>query len=144
MDVKYIVVFSIGTIILMILFFGIIAYAVKGNELNNLNNLYEDISVLEDNVLIYYLNNGSLPIEEERVDFDYSINPNDNLIFYKLDLDKLGNIKLIYGNNENDMDFYIINENSHTIYYYKGIKYNGNLVYTNDEQYQYIDLENFK
>lgn len=86
--------------------------------------------------------NTSEPVEFKYIEYlnkltntnqEPATNANDNDIYYIIDLEALGNITLNYGkdfekyksNNvvQNvDTDIYIINEESHTIYYVKGIK----------------------
>lgn len=132
------------TIILVILF--ILLDTTKNTiALNKLSNMYKDIDVLEDKIAIYYLDNGIIPIKSKIEGFkQYSVNPNDNSNYYEIDLDKLENINLYYGkkiNGENDI--YIINEQSHTIYYYKGIKYKKHEIYSKELDYKNVDIENY-
>lgn len=133
---------------IVLLIFGIIIanYAKRGNELNNLKDMYTDIDLLEDSISMYYLDSGTLPIKNKNIDFKNTINPNDDLVYYEIDLQLLGNIKLTYGNREfGKNDIYIINNNSHTVYYYKGIEFENDIYYTRkDLNYEYIDLENYK
>ena len=93
-----------------------------------------------------YLDYGKLPIIEERViSFkNKSINPNDNENYYEIDLTKLNNLKLFYGDKILGIDdIYIINEQSHTIYYYKGCKYDNKIIYTRDLDYKDVKLEKY-
>lgn len=117
----------------------------NGIELNKLNNVYKDIDILEERVSIYYLNNGNIPIKNNRIDFNYSINPNDNNNFYEIDLEKLENLSINYGKKEygND-DIYIINEQSHTVYYMKGTNYNKEKFYARNLKYEKVDLNQYK
>ena len=138
------IVFCIILIIMTIFIVEITKYIRNGNELNNLNNMNKDINLLEDAVAMYYLNNGNLPIKGSEIDFKYSINPNDDLLYYEIDLSVLNNLDLTYGKNSIDGDLYIINSNSHTIYYYNGIEYKGDIFHTKNEEYNYIDLSNYK
>ena len=103
--------------IFLVMMFTIIFYTKNGLSISKLNNMYKDIEVLEDQVSVFYINNNNLPIKNDVIDFKNSINPNDNDIFYEIDLEKLENINLSYGNKKNgNNDIYIINEQSHTIY----------------------------
>lgn len=133
---------------IVLLIFGIIiaSYVKRGNELNNLKDMYTDIDLLEDSISMYYLDSGTLPIKNKNIDFKNTINPNDDLLYYEIDLQLLENIKLTYGNREfGKNDIYIINNNSHTVYYYKGIEFENDIYYTRkDLNYEYIDLENYK
>lgn len=133
-------------LISIILIFAIIYKLVQnGIELNKLNNVYKDIDILEERVSIYYLNNGTIPIKNNRIEFNYSINPNDNNNFYELDLDKLENLAINYGKKEyGDDDIYIINEQSHTIYYFKGTNYNNEKLHARILKYEKVDLNQYK
>ena len=119
-------------------------------ELNDYKKMKSYLELLEDKVSDYYLKYEGLPIlklDSNPYVFDYvnylsgltnnnqepATNAIDNGTYYILDLEALGNITLNYGkdfekyksNNvvQNvDTDIYIINEESHTIYYVKGIK----------------------
>ena len=97
-----------------------------------------DINVIEDSIALYYLNNGNIPIKD-KINFEHSINPNDNNSYYKIDLSKLENIYLNYGKMKNEQDFYIINEESHTIYYFSGVEYKGKIYYTKDVNYTLVE-----
>lgn len=126
-------------LIIVLIFIQIVISINLGVNLSKLNYMYEDIDVLEDKIAIYYLNNGSIPISDE-VQFEHSINPNDNEVFYKIDITKLDNIYLNYGGgNDAENDFYIINEQSHTIYYYAGVKYKGEIYFTKDANYELVE-----
>lgn len=137
-----IVVFLIG----ISLIFGIIYSLVQnGIELSVLNNVYKDIDIIEQRVAIYYLNNGNLPTKDKNINFNNSINPNDSDNFYEIDLEKLENLSINYGKKEyGEEDIYIINDQSHTIYYLKGVKYEKDRIYTRMYKYQKVDLEKYK
>lgn len=120
-------------------FIGIFISINNGVKLAKLNFMNEDIDVLEDKIALYYLNFGNIPIEE-KVEFHNSINPNDSENFYKIDINRLDNIYLNYGNeNYGENDYYIINDKSHTIYYLKGIEYKNNKYYTKDVKYTLVE-----
>lgn len=125
--------------ILIAIFVVLIVSINNGVSLSKLNSMSQDIEVLDDNIALYYLNYGYIPVKNE-VDFEYSINPNDNDLYYEIDLSKLENIYLNYGKRKSDEDFYIINEESHTIYYFKGVKYKNEIYYTRDVNYTLVEL----
>ena len=140
------IVFTLALIIIVIIFFEVISYINKGIEIGELNNMYKDIKILENKIALYFLDYENLPIIKDRkIEFkDKSINPNDNDNYYEIDLNKLENLKLFYGNKKMGInDIYIINEQSHSIYYLAGYKYEGMWIYTRDVDYKYIDLENY-
>lgn len=138
-------------IILIISIFSIIFFQIKsniklGNELNKLNNMNKDIIILDDVIAMYYLENGNLPIKKYlKIDFECNKkNPNDNEIYYEIDLELLGNLNLSYGNKlSGENDIYIVNELTHTIYYLRGIEYNGNIYYTKDVEYIFFNIEDY-
>ena len=132
-------IFTIIVIIVLELF----TYINHGIELSKLNNMYKDIEILEDKIGIYYLNNRKLPVNYNEVKkFNFSINPNDNDVYYEIELERLDNINLTYGNKvQNINDIYIINEQSHTIYYYNGIEYENKMYFTIENNYKNVDLE---
>lgn len=136
-------------VFLSIIFFIIICifiiYLKEGIQLSKLNNMYKDIDLLQEYIDLYYLNNGELPIKNDIINFENSINLNDNDKYYEVDLNKLDNLKLSYGNNKNDkFDIYIVNEQSHTVYYYKGIEYNKKIYYTIKNNYINVELEKYQ
>ena len=140
------IVFSICAIIFAIVFFEIIIYINNGIKISELNNMYKDIKNLEDKIALYYLDNGSIPIKDESIIYfsDNSINPNDNEIYYEIDISKLENLDISYGKGVfGAKDKYIINEESHTIYYYLGIEYKDKMIFSRDINYEYVDLENY-
>ena len=145
MEKKNIIIFIIFIIVISIVILTIGNYIKKTNEVNNLNNMYKDIDTIEENIRIYYLDNSSLPIKENSIDFKNGQNPNDDSMYYEIDLSLLGNLSLAYGRKRlGEDDIYIINQNSHTIYYYKGIEYNKEIYYTKKSNFELIDLEKYK
>lgn len=140
------IVFTICAIILFIIFFEIFAYMNNGIKVSELNNMYKDINTLENKIALYYLDYGKLPIKEEsKIKFkDKSINPNDNDIYYEIDLNKLDHLNLFYGDKILGIDdIYIINEQSHTVYYCKGCEYKNEIIYARDLKYEEVKLENY-
>lgn len=119
----------------------------SGVDIVRLNNMYTDIITLEDKISLYYLNYGYLPVNKERMtDFkDKSINPNDGEKYYEIDLTVLEDINLAFGKKESgEDDVYIVNADSHTVYYVKGVEYNGEEYFTRKLDYQEVILENYK
>ncbi len=138
---------SIFIIVIIITILIIISISAKKTlNLNKLNNVYKDIETLEDKIAIYYLDYGTIPVKDKKIEFsENSINPNDSEIYYEIDLDKIENLKIFYGKKvENENDVYIINEQSHTIYYYQGIEYNGKTYYAKELDYEKVELVNYQ
>lgn len=136
------IAFTICIIIIFIIFFEIASYMNESIKISELNNMYKDISILENKIALYYLDYGNLPIKQDKkIEFKKSINPNDNEIYYEIDLNKLDNISLFFGDKIlGTNDIYIINEQSHTVYYLRGCKYNEKMVYTRKLEYKIVDL----
>ena len=146
MDKNNLFTVLIGTIIILIIVIAISVTTKNNIDLNKVNNMYQDISKLEESIDIYYLNNGILPTVNQVNDVDFKyINPNDGEEYYDIDLSKIQNIKLYYGEKKDgDDDRYIINEKSQTIYYLKGVKYKNMKIYSPEKDYRLINLEKYQ
>lgn len=128
-------------LIVIIIFIGLIFSIQMGIDLSRLNSMNEDIDILDDKIAIYYLNHGNIPVKN-KVKFENSSNPNDNDVYYEIDFEKLDNIYLNYGRKiKNENDYYIINELSHTIYYFNGIEYKNKKYFTTDVDYTFVKLK---
>lgn len=136
------VVFCIVLIIAFVILIELVQYVTNGVQRTKLNNMYIDIKMLDNRITLYYLDNGDLPTKSQKIDFiDKSINPNDNENFYEIDMSKLENLELSYGKrNFGEKDFYLINENSHTIYYYSGIEFEDEIYYTRKIIYKKAEI----
>ncbi len=134
--------------------------AETGVKIANLNKMYTDIKSLDRKISVYYaelggipvLRNGNEPIEypnDKLSILNDCKNPNDNDKYYIIDLDAIDNITLNYGRDyyniasnmsvADEKDVYIINEETHTIYYVDGIKLDEKIYYRTDEQYTKIN-----
>lgn len=110
-------------------------------EIKKYNNVKSDILSLEQEVKIYYLKNGSLPVyENEKYDITTESskffvpkkdrNPNDSGNYYEINL-QLIETKLNKGNLiSSEKDLYVVNEKSFTVYYLEGIKLGNDTYYT--------------
>lgn len=145
------VALMVTVIVLLIITTAGISTSLDRFEINNYRKMKNDLELLEDKVSDYYLKYEGLPVlrtSDSNIEvFNYkeyikgltntnqepATNANDNDIYYIIDLEALGNITLNYGKDFEkyksnnvvknvDTDIYIINEESHTIYYVKGIK----------------------
>ncbi len=140
------IIFTVCVLVVLMIFCAIAYYVTNGVQIIKLNNMYKDIRILENKISLYYLDNGTLPIKDSNVIYfeKKSINPNDNENYYEIDLEKLENLNITYGKGVFGLnDKYIINEQSHTIYYYLGIEYKDEIMYTRNINYEYVDLENY-
>ena len=146
------VALMVTVIVLLIITTAGISTSLDRFEINNYRKMKNDLELLEDKVSDYYLKYEGLPVlrtSDSNIEvFNYKeyiegltnanqepdTNDNDNDIYYIIDLEALGNITLNYGkdfekyksNNTVDQnvdtDIYVVNEESHTIYYVKGIE----------------------
>lgn len=112
-------------------------------EINNYNKMINDLELLENKVSNYYLKYNTIPIardnENNVIKYTYTtLNfDEENKNYYIIDLRALDEgVSLNYGKDgfENinaSNDVYIINEQSHNIYYVKGIEMKGKYYYSN-------------
>ena len=137
---------SITIIIMMILSFTVSVNTSMYIERKKKTNFETDITKLQEEVSHYYVENKELPIANKYTNVDMlekDINDNEN--YYVIDLAEFEDLELSYGQDYyeitdytleiNDLeDIYIINEQSHAIYYPKGIMYGGVINYTVDSE----------
>ena len=140
-------------IVIMIIISSVILYNARtGINTRELNNMYNDIVILKNKVDVYYSQYGTLPIIKKQytnIENIKSININDNNYYYVVDLEALENITLTYGKDYNDYkqtqndektDIYIINEQSHTIYYVAGVRLDKKTYYTTVSDYTKLEI----
>lgn len=139
----------ITIIVMLIVASTTINVSLKRFEINNLNKMKNDLELLADKVSNYYLKTGNIPVlldsSGNKVKYTYSVidfdtNSSDNGTYYIIDLAAMNGLLLNYGeegfkNPNTSDDVYIINEQSHTIYYVKGMK-------LDNEIYHYIKSNN--
>lgn len=148
-----------AVIIVMGIITTMLMYSIRDtNDTGKLTDLYSDIDNLTDKVSNYYATYGKIPAidKEESVNMiteiasvvgswqDSPVGANDTGRFLVLDLNAIENLTLNYGKEfeniksantiGNYRDFYIINENSHNIFYLKGVKVNNKYYYTNQDK----------
>ena len=90
---------TIVTLIIMIIFIliltGTIVYnSNSSNKAVTYNNMIADIKLLEDKILIYFNKYGEIPKTSRTIEID-------NIIYHEIDLSKLDNVTLMYGNDNN-------------------------------------------
>ena len=114
-------------------------------EINSFNKMKNDLELLADKVSNYYLQTGNIPVvldsSGNKVQYtfttlDFGKDSADNSVYYILDLEAMDGLLLNYGKEgfeklNTSEDVYVINEQSHVIYYVKGIK-------LDNEIYHYI------
>ncbi|MBR0350209.1 MAG: hypothetical protein IJH76_00005, partial [Clostridia bacterium] len=147
------------TLAAVIIVMGIITttlmYTIKDtNDTGKITNMYTDVKNLTDKVSNYFAVYGKIPaIRKDAMVAEIGtaitsapespVGANDTGDYLLLDLHALENLTLNYGKefenvyNANTIgnyrDLYIINENSHNIFYLKGIKVNNKYYYTNQD-----------
>ena len=146
------------TVIIILIITGILIYNANDNVyIKRLTNMYNDISNLRDKVSEYYQEYGAVPTIGEVYNANLPstvIGVNDTGEFYVIDLEKLEGLTLNYGQdyekikagnytNITDLkDVYIINDNSHNIFYVQGVEVKQDstteVYYTDEEN---IDVE---
>ena len=120
------IVYVIITVIILLILSAIAVETTNNsNNTASYNKMIADITLLEDKILVYYNKNGEAPIvsdtEEEIAGVSYS----------KIDLTKLENITLNFGNNKETNDYYLI-DNNLKVYYKKGIEKSGQICHTKE------------
>lgn len=142
------------TLIVLAIIIGTISYSsISRIKMRAYYNMCADIELLDEKIALYYLENKSLPIEEDKqkniTDLipDYpesnevnnaNYNPNNSGTLYKIDLTKLDNLSLNY------TDYYI-DEQSHTIYTSHGINLTeDDTYYTVPLDYQEVNLSSYR
>lgn len=140
-------------IVIMLIISSILIYSAStATRTKALNSMYNDINALTNKIQIYYSKYGEIPIIKEQytnVTNVNLINQNDNDKYYVIDLELLENIKLSYGKdyskykqsaNAELTDIYVINEQSHNIYYIKGVQVDEITYYTIPGEYTKVDV----
>ena len=134
---------AVTIVIMMILAVSITTSITSTLELEKYNKVKEDIITLSENVKIYYMNNRTLPVYEDKI-FDLTtygvptndINPNDKGNYYAIDISLLAkDVSLNNGAGNKNKDFttadlYVVNEQSLTVYYLNGASLDGEKHYT--------------
>lgn len=137
------------TIVVMLILTTTVIVSVSGyDDIRNLNNLANDLDALQSKVNIYYEKNKSLPVSTKINDdvqtyLGENKNSNDGVDYYKIDLSILNDISLTFGSEKSEKDYYIINEQSHSIYYYAGIEATGTMYYGIKDLPQNLDNAQF-
>ena len=126
------------TIIILLILTSVLVFNTQDSVyIKRLNNLYSDIELLRAKTDEYYNEYGQIPAKIKYTNIDTLKNvlstKNDTGDFYVIDLEAMEGITLNYGkdyetvksnstNANNYTDLYIINENSHNIFFVRGIE----------------------
>lgn len=122
------------TIVILAILAGIaIGNIDMGTDIRNYNYMCADIELLEDKILAYYNENGTIPkgdlvTSPELGGQESTRDAGGN--YYKIDISKLSNITLNYGGGKTENDVYIVNEKSLEVYYLEGAIYEKIKYYT--------------
>ena len=130
------------TIVIILIISGVTIYqSVEDIKVRKIDSLYTDLELLEDKVNTYYLTYGTIPIKEEfkgSENFKTVRNVNDNNVYYVIDISLLDGVSLNMKLDFTGDDVYIMNEQSHTVYYPKGLTIDNETYYTLPKQYSKI------
>ena len=126
------------TIIILLILTSVLVFNTQDSVyIKRLNNLYSDIELLRSKTDEYYNEYGQIPAKTKYTNIGTLKNvlstKNDTGDFYVIDLEAMEGITLNHGkdyetvksnstNANNYTDLYIINENSHNIYFVRGIE----------------------
>ena len=115
-------------VIILILTSVIITNTYTGDDYKRYKLMCADIDLLEDKILLYYNQYQELPTIGEAIsDIPEEIHNNNGHTFYEIDVKKLNNVTLNYGDDE---DIYIIDTTTFEVYFKNGIEYDGEMHYT--------------
>lgn len=135
------------TIALLIIVTSIIASkSYTSVQLSNLTKLKNDIEILNNRIATYFVDNGSLPVyknndsivtktKSEIKTYVGEVDSTDGDVYYVIDLDAIDNATLNYGADfkiESSNNKYVVNGDTHIIYYLKGVGYDGERYYSID------------
>ena len=141
-------------ITILVIITGTLVYSSNiGNRVKALNDLYSDIEVLNNKISEYYIKYGDIPKSEIYTNLSFlnkaennQINPGNGNDFYIINLSSLDGIILNYGRDYENVgidnlieDVYIINEQSHTIYYPRGVEVQGIVYYTSPGEWTSVE-----
>ncbi len=125
-------------VILAILATIVVANIDTGADIRNYNYMCADIELLESKIMVYYNKNGTIPTKGEPISItsaelnggeENSRDEGGN--YYQINIEVLNNVTLNYGGGTlENKDIYIINEQSHEVYYLKGATYEDTLYHT--------------
>ena len=115
------------TVIILLILTGTTIYNFSlSNETSYYNKMISDIKLLSDKILVYYNKYAEIPKTVRQITVD-------GIVYYEIDLEKLDNLTLNYGDDYNGTeelttfsDVYAINEKL-DIYYLKGVEKSGEI-----------------
>ena len=131
---------AVAVVVMLIILSTVTFSALNNIKIRKLDNLYNDIRILKEKVELYYMKYGKLPLGEEYNEIGTVpaeiLNPNDGDNYYIININALGNLTL--STYIDERRFFVINEQSHTIYYPQGVELDGKIYFALPEEYTYI------
>ena len=117
----------VTTIVIILILTGTVVYNFSMSyEKSYYNKMVSDIGLLNDKILVYYNKYEQIPVTNRSITID-------GIVYNEIDLSKLDNITLNYGDDygeaatiRNSSDVYLIDKNLN-IYYVKGIEKSGEI-----------------
>ena len=133
------------TIVLMIIIAGTVISVSLGNlNTKNLTSMYTDLKSINDKIAVYYNKYGTLPIKEKFMgsyEFTTMANPNDDEEgYYIIDVNKLDKLILSKKISGTGNDVYIVNTQTHMVYYPEGVELDGEMYYRLPGEYSKLEL----
>ena len=135
---------TVAICILIIILSVLVYNAQNGIKMRNLKMMQNDIEVLNDKIDAYYVKYGALPIEYRYTNIKFEPQENDSGEYYVIDINALDGITLNYGEDyskitetttetqmQENEDVYVIDKQSHHVYYARGIEMDGKRYHTN-------------
>ena len=131
------------TVMILLIISSMLVYNAKSEvKIRNLMKMNNDLSELKDKIDMYYAKNGDIPLLMQYPNhIKFEQQPNDMGEYYIIDIRAINILSLNYGSGfekylnlsgaEGSEDVYIIDKQSHHIYYARGINVDGNIFYTN-------------
>lgn len=130
---------TITVIIMLILVSISTVVGIRSIKTASYEEFLSKISRVSDDVNQYFLENKKLPVTDEiiakeglsnELKLEISNNQDDYNNLYVIDMNKLRseNVKIGFG-SVNDLDVFIVSENTNNVYYLKGFEYKGNTYY---------------
>lgn len=119
-------ILMITIVVLSILVTIVVRHVDTGTDLRNYNYMKADIDLLYSKIMTYYNENNSIPTTGDAFNAKTTLggqaSSRDNDNYYQIDLSQLYNITLNFGGGTlQNGDIYIVNEQSHEVYYFKGV-----------------------
>ena len=137
-------------ILIMLILSTTIGYNVLNrNQMEELDDLYNDLTLLEEKYKSYYIQNGTVPLGNKYTNTNEILekisdvrNPNDNNEYYYVSTSQnsgtfnvTGDVKL------KTKGTFVINEKTLTIYYLDGVEVEGKKYYTLPREYSEVSVE---